>query len=94
MAPEPQEAPAPRAARPEPGLALVVRAPGDVALERRVLVIGGGTVVLLAVALVRLWSPARVVLLGRHGHHGGPARRDRRPARPAAAWRHRPAVGG
>jgi threonine dehydrogenase-like Zn-dependent dehydrogenase len=36
-----------------------------VAPGQRVLVIGDGTVALLAVALVRLWSPARVVLLGR-----------------------------
>jgi threonine dehydrogenase-like Zn-dependent dehydrogenase len=38
-------------ARPEPG--------------RRVLVIGDGTIALLAVALLRLWSPAEIVLLGR-----------------------------
>jgi threonine dehydrogenase-like Zn-dependent dehydrogenase len=31
----------------------------------RVLVIGDGTVALLAVALLRLWSPAQIVLLGR-----------------------------
>ena len=31
----------------------------------RVLVIGDGTVALLAVTLARLWSPAEVVLLGR-----------------------------
>jgi 2-desacetyl-2-hydroxyethyl bacteriochlorophyllide A dehydrogenase len=38
-------------ARPEPG--------------RRVLVIGDGTIALLAAALLRLWSPAEIVLLGR-----------------------------
>jgi threonine dehydrogenase-like Zn-dependent dehydrogenase len=41
----------------------------------RVLVIGDGTVALLAVALVRLWSPARVVLLGRRAAQAGLAAR-------------------
>jgi threonine dehydrogenase-like Zn-dependent dehydrogenase len=40
-----------------------------------VLVIGDGTVALLAVALVRLWSPARVVLLGRRRAQSGLAAR-------------------
>jgi threonine dehydrogenase-like Zn-dependent dehydrogenase len=40
-----------------------------------VLVIGDGTVALLAVALVRLWSPARVVLLGRRRAQAGLAAR-------------------
>jgi L-iditol 2-dehydrogenase len=41
----------------------------------RVLVIGDGTVALLAVALVRLWSPAGVVLLGRRAAQAGLAAR-------------------
>ena len=42
------------------GLTRAAIAPGS-----RVLVIGDGTIALLAVYLVRLWSPAEVVLLGR-----------------------------
>jgi threonine dehydrogenase-like Zn-dependent dehydrogenase len=42
------------------GLARAKAAPGD-----RALVIGDGTIALLAVYLLRLWSPAEVVLLGR-----------------------------
>lgn len=42
------------------GLCRAGVAPGD-----KVLVIGDGTIALLAVHLVRLWSPAQVVLLGR-----------------------------
>lgn len=37
----------------------------------RVLVIGDGTIALLAVYLLRLWSPAEVVLLGRRGAQAG-----------------------
>lgn len=42
------------------GLARAAAGPGS-----RVLVVGDGTIALLAVYLVRLWSPAEVVLLGR-----------------------------
>jgi L-iditol 2-dehydrogenase len=41
----------------------------------RVLVIGDGTVALLAVTLARLWSPAEVVLLGRRPAQAGLAAR-------------------
>jgi L-iditol 2-dehydrogenase len=37
----------------------------------RVLVIGDGTIALLAVYLLRLWSPAEIVLLGRRGAQAG-----------------------
>jgi L-iditol 2-dehydrogenase len=37
----------------------------------RVLVIGDGTIALLAVALLRLWSPAEIVLLGRRPGQAG-----------------------
>ena len=42
------------------------------------LVIGDGTIALLAVYLLRLWSPAEVVLLGRREVQAGLAARGRR----------------
>jgi L-iditol 2-dehydrogenase len=49
------------------GLVRAGVSPGGAALNpgNRVLVIGDGTIALLAVYLVRLWSPAEVVVLGR-----------------------------
>ena len=56
----------------------------------RVLVIGDGTIALLAVYLLRLWSPAEVVLLGRRDGAGRPRRRGRRgPLRDLAGRRGR-----
>ena len=40
----------------------------------RVLVIGDGTIALLAVALARLWSPAEIAVLGRRGEQADLAR--------------------
>ena len=48
------------------GLASVAPAPGA-----RALVVGDGTVALLAVRLLGLWSPAEIVLLGRRGAQAG-----------------------
>jgi len=48
------------------GLASVAPAPGA-----RALVVGDGTVALLAVRLLRLWSPAEIVVLGRRPAQAG-----------------------
>jgi L-iditol 2-dehydrogenase len=59
-----------------------------VAPGSRVLVIGDGTIALLAVAMLRLWSPAEIVLLGRRADQGGlagAAGADRFETAPAAA---------
>jgi L-iditol 2-dehydrogenase len=52
------------------GLTKAATGPGS-----RVLVIGDGTIALLAVYLLRLWSPAEVVLLGRRQAQAGLAAR-------------------
>ena len=75
------------------GLASITVKPG-----RRALVVGDGTVALLATALLGLWSPAEIVMLGRRPAQA--ARRDRgaagsrpgrmRPAVVTTWWSRRP----
>ena len=66
------------------GLTKAGAAPGS-----RVLVIGDGTIALLAVYLLRLWSPAEVVLLGRRE-----AQADLAAAAGAARFEVSPAAAG
>jgi L-iditol 2-dehydrogenase len=66
------------------GLASVAPAPGA-----RALVVGDGTVALLAVRLLQLWSPAEVVLLGRR-----PAQAGLAAAAGAARFETDPAAAG
>src|SRR6266516_3034600 len=69
----------------------------------RVLVVGDGTIGLLAAYLVGLWSPASVTMIGRRAEQAelaksvgcvGPPRREGGPARVASHWTDRRTGGG